>query len=172
MAGTQEIRLGRFEALIGIMLDSLEKIFLESVEVEHQPGVAIEGAGEVELAFELTYTLVDRPHRWLIECKREETAEAAVERLIAARSNRPDGRLIFLYHLERFLADDLRRALDDEGIDHYSLREFGIRLDEVNCALAEDCDLDRRLFRLELMKSSRQYPALRGAFSKMRGNRG
>ena len=164
------ISQGRFEAVIGLMLESLENVFLESVEVESRPRLEAGDGGEVELAFELTYTTADRPHRWWIECERSESAgsAAAVERLIAARSSLGDSRLIFLYHLERSLDGDLRQALVGSGIDHYSLKEFGIRLDEINCALAEDSGLDRALFRLELMKSSRRYPALRAAFSRMR----
>ncbi len=178
MAGlVEEIRQGRFEEVIGLMLESLENIFVESVEVERRPRIAVEGPAEIELAFELIFTRADQPRRWLIECERDVAEEArhenagsdeAVERLIAARRSRPDDRLMFLYHLDPGLAGDLRRALEAAGIDHYSLKEFGIRLDEINIALAEDSGLDKRLFRLELMKSSRQYPALRAAFSRMR----
>lgn len=161
-------RQGAFEAVVGLMLESLETIFVESVEVERKPRIAIDGSSEIELAFELTYTTVDQPHRWLIECERPGASKEAVQRLIAVRSGRPEDRQVFLYHLERALADDLRSTLEAAGIEHYSLKEFGIRLDEINIALAEDSGLDKTLFRLELMKSSRQYPALRAAFSRMR----
>ncbi len=172
-ASAGESRQGSFEAVVGLMLESLETIFVESVEVERKPRIAVDGAEEVELAFELTYTTSEQPHRWLIECEHSGTEEA-VDRLIAARSaegegsDRVEDRLVFLYHLERALAGDLRRTLDAEKIEHYSLKEFGIRLDEINIALAEDSGQDKTLFRLELMKSSRQYPALRAAFSRMR----
>ncbi len=163
---SEKIGQGRFEAVVSLMLEALETIFVESVEVEPKPRIAIDEE-ELELAFELTFT-TDRPHRWLIECERQEGSKEAVERLIAARSSRAEDRLMFLYHFDQPLAGELRRALEAEGIDHYSLKEFGIRLDEINIALAEEAGLDKALFRLELMKSSRRFPALRGAFSRMR----
>ncbi len=169
MAGTSEEVRGRFEAVVGLMLDALETIFIESVEVEHHPLLSAGGSEDLRLAFELAYTTAEQPHRWLIECEASDAAgsQAAVERLIAARSGQPEDRLMFLYHLDQ-PPGDLRRALEAEGIDHYSLKEFGIRLDEINIALAEDSSLDKTLFRLELMKSSRRFPALRAAFSRMR----
>lgn len=165
-----EARQGRFETVIGLMLESLETIFIESVEVERKPRLVVDGTAELELAFELTYTIADRPHSWLIECEsdHDEGSSEAVRRLIAAGPTRPESRLIFLYHLDRSLDADLRQALEAEIVDPYSLKEFGIRLDEINIALAEDSGLDKTLFRLELMKSSRRFPALRAAFSRMR----
>lgn len=161
-------RQGAFEAVVGLMLESLETIFVESVEVERKPRIAMEGSAQIELAFDLTYTTGGQPHRWLIECERPGGSKEAVRHLIAVRPGRSEDRLVFLYHLEQALADDLRHTLEVEGIEHYSLKEFGIRLDEINIALAQDSGLDKTLFRLELMKSSRQYPALRAAFSRMR----
>ncbi len=168
MARTEELRRGHFEAVIGLMLGSLEKIFNESVEVEWGPRIARDGSPEIELAYELTYTTAGRPYCWLLECERQDGSKEAVERLIAAKRSRADARHLFLYHLDRGLAGELRDALEAEGIDHYSLKEFGIRLDEVNCALAEDSSLDKSVFRLELMKASREYPALRAVFSRIR----
>ena len=171
MAGpASDARQGRFEAVVGLMLESLEAIFIESVVVEHKPRIVVAGVGEVELAFGLTYTIADQPHTWLIECEchQDEGSGEAVKRLIAVSPARPEDRLIFLYHLNQPLGAQLRRALEAEKIDQYSLKEFGIRLDEVNIALAADSGLDKTLFRLELMKSSRRFPALRAAFSRMR----
>ncbi len=165
---SEDVGQGGFQAVVGLMLEALENIFIESVEVERRPRIALEGATEVELGFELTYKIADRPCRWLIECQRQAGSEEAVRRLLAAKPGRPEGRLTFLYHLDPGLTGDLRRAIKAAGIDHYSLKEFGIRLDEINCALAAASGLDNVLFRLELMKSSREYPALRGAFSRMR----
>ncbi len=179
-ARAEEIQPGRFEAVIGLMLESLKTIFVESVAVVRRPRIDVVGVGELELAFALTYKTGGRRRRWWIECERPAPPEArytnagsreAVMRLIAAQPSPADCRLIFLHHLQRTLADDLRRTLEGEGIDHYSLKEFGIRLDEINIALAEDSGLDKTLFRLELMKSSRQFPALRAAFSTMRVTR-
>ncbi len=169
MAGpAEEIGRGGFEAVISLMLEALKSIFNESVEVERGPRIALEGSGQLELAFELTYQIADQPRHWLIEYHRRAGSEEAVGRLLAAKPNRPEDRLIFLYHLDQDLSEDLRRALEAEDVDHCNLMEFGIRLDEINCALAAASGLDRAVFRLELMKSSREYPALRAAFSRMR----
>ncbi len=167
-AAGEKIGPGGFEAVVSLMLEALKNIFIESVEVEHGPRIDVEGEAVLELGFQLTYQLANQPRHWLIECECRERSKAAIERLLAAKPSRPQSRMIFLYHLDQDLTEDLRRTLGAVDVDHYTLKEFGIRLDEVNCALAADAGLDRALFRLELMKKSRHYPALRAAFSRMR----
>ena len=148
-----------FEAVVGLMLDSLQKIYPEAVEVRRRPRI-----GDATVDFELA----GRGHgRCLIEC---EDSGGDFERILPrVKKSRPGDRVLFLYHFARSLPAALRSRLAAGGVEPMSLVELGVFLDRINCRLAAGtAAVDEAVFRLELMKGARRYPALRTAISRMR----
>ncbi len=170
MPGDDRDRERHFEAVIGLMLDALANSYPEQVQVSRAPLAGLEGAADPAPAFELVFPLGEGRLRCLVSCL-PEVSDATLERLAGARPRLED-RLKVVYPFDRTLSEEQFRMLDEAGIEHHSLVGFGVFLDEVNRALAATSGLaSEAVFRLELMKAGRRYPALRTAFSRMRSER-
>lgn len=130
---TSNYRGLNFESIIFSLLNMLENSHHDLVKITKHPKIKLLNGTEVIPDFELIYELPHQKEHRLIECQdRSKSSQEIVRKIRDMKSLSPKNRFIFLYKEDGYLSNEVRKALDSDGIVYYNFREFCAFLQKLN----------------------------------------